>query len=108
MKSGTKLTAICLAVAGLLLGASTQAGQLRGDVRRNVLQQARIVQGARSGALTRGEAARLEVGQLRVERRESLAAANGHVIGAEQAGIDRLQDRQNRRIFRLKHNARAG
>jgi len=73
-----------------------------------VLQQARIVQGARSGALTRGEAARLEVGQLRVERRESLAAANGHVSGAEQAGIDRLQDRQNRRIFRLKHNARAG
>jgi len=108
MKPGKWKVMSWVAVGGLMLAGGAEAGAVRGDLQRNVLQQARIVQGARSGALTRGEAARLEVGQLRVERRESLAAANGHVSGAEQAGIDRLQDRQNRRIFRLKHNARAG
>lgn len=103
-----KARTIWMAVGALALGSAAQAGPLRGDLQRNVLQQARIAQGARSGALTRGEAARLEVGQLRVDRRESLAAADGHVTRAEQAGIDRLQDRQGRRIFLLKHNARGG
>jgi len=101
-----KATTIWMAVAGLMLAGAAQADALRGDLHRDVRQQARILQGVRSGELTRGETARLEVGQLRVDRREASAAADGHVSGAEQAGIVRLQDRQSRRILRLKHNAR--
>jgi len=72
--------------------------------RREVRQQARIQQGVKSGELTKGEANRLERGQTHVDRLENHAKADGKVTPAERARLARAQNRQSRRIYRLKHN----
>jgi hypothetical protein len=75
--------------------------------RREARQHARIIQGVRSGELTRGEAARLRMGQRRVHAMEWRAKRDGVVTLRERARITHLQNRQNRAIWRMKHNARA-
>lgn len=74
--------------------------------RREARQHARIHQGVRSGQLTRGEAMRLRAGQTHVRRMERRAISDGRMGPRERARLDRAQNRQNRRIYRLKHNAR--
>lgn len=74
--------------------------------RRQVAQHARIRHGVRSGAITRGEAARLRAGQAHVRRVERRAKADGVVTRRERARLDRAQDFQGRRIARLAHNGR--
>lgn len=74
--------------------------------RREQRQEARIQQGVESGALNTQETARLNAGQERVDNAQAAAAADGAVTGAEKARIEKMQDRQNRRIRRLKHNNR--
>ena len=74
--------------------------------RRELRQHARIQQGVRSGELTRGEAWRLRAGQSHVRRMERRAKFDGRLTPRERARLDRAQDRQSRRIFRLKHNRR--
>jgi hypothetical protein len=74
--------------------------------RREARQHARIHQGVRSGELTRGEAMRLRAGQGHVRRMERRAVSDGRVGPRERARLERAQDRQSRRIYRLKHNAR--
>lgn len=69
-------------------------------------QQGRIVQGIRSGELTRHEALRLEAGQRHVDRMEYRAKCDGRVTMRERARIARAQNRQSREIFRFKHNGR--
>ena len=93
-------------IAGLfasLVAGVASAGTPRID-RREARQHARIVQGRRSGALDRAEMARLRAGQLRVHRMEWRAEADGIITRAERRRIERAQDRQNRTIYRLKHN----
>jgi hypothetical protein len=92
------------AAAGNPNSASSQ--RLQTDVQRNVNQQQRIANGMRSGALTNREAGRLERGQAHVARREANAARNGHVGFGGQRRIQRSENRQSRRIFNNKHNAR--
>jgi len=91
------------AVRGNPESASSQ--RMQADVQRQVNQQARIEQGVQSGRLTQHEAARLERGQARAAAREAHAAQDGHVGAREQARIRRVEDRQNRRIHRQKHDA---
>ena len=74
--------------------------------RREARQHARIHQGLRSGELTRGEAARLRMGQRQIHRVERRAKADGFVNGRERGRLTRLQNRENRAIWRLKHNGR--
>jgi hypothetical protein len=74
--------------------------------RREARQHARIVQGVRGGELTRGEAARLRMGQRRVHMMERRAKSDGFVSMRERGHITRMQNLQNRRIWRLKHNGR--
>src|SRR5436309_15312328 len=74
--------------------------------RREARQHGRIVQGGRSGELTRPEAMRLRAGQRRIHRAERRAEADGFVSLAERRRIARMQDRESRRIYRRKHNAR--
>ncbi|HYM33969.1 MAG TPA: hypothetical protein VET48_01170 [Steroidobacteraceae bacterium] len=83
---------------------SASSQRMQADVQRNVNQQARIEQGLQSGALTNHEAGKLERGQARVDRTEANAAADGHVGPAEQARVQRKENRQSRRIFREKHD----
>ena len=74
--------------------------------RREWRQEQRIRQGWQSGELRRGERARLRAGQRRIDRMEWRAARDGRFSGMERRRIDRAQDRQSRRIYRLKHNRR--
>lgn len=73
-------------------------------VQRNVNQGRRIEEGLRSGELTTQEAARLMGGQVRVHRRQALAAADGVIDDREMLAIRDLERRQNHRIFRQKHD----
>lgn len=75
--------------------------------RREARQGARIHHGVRTGQLTRGEVRRLRAGQVRVHRMERRAKADGFVGARERAQLNRAQNRQNRRIYRLKHNGRS-
>jgi Spy/CpxP family protein refolding chaperone len=102
------LRVLFLAVAMTALTASIAAAhsQTPRVDRRQAVQHARIQGGVQSGALTRGEAARLRAGQAHVRRVERRAKADGVVTPRERAKLDRKQDTQSRRIARLKHNDR--
>jgi hypothetical protein len=83
--------------------ASAQTDTPRID-RREMRQDARIHQGVRSGELTRGEALRLRMGERRIDRMESRAKCDGRVTARERVRIGHAQNRESRRIHRLKHN----
>lgn len=83
---------------------SVSSRRMQADVERNVHEQARIADGVQKGSLTNHEAASLERGQARVDHREAAAGANGHVAAAEQAVVQRTENRQSRRIHRDKTN----
>jgi len=85
---------------------STSSRRMQADVQRNVNQEKRIEQGVQSGALTNKEAARLEGGQARVDRQEARAGADGHVSAGEERRIQQSENRQNRQIYKKKHNER--
>jgi hypothetical protein len=84
---------------------SASSKRMQADVQRNVNQQQRIENGVKSGELTNRETAKLEHGQAKVDRREARAGADGHVGAAEQARVQRGENRQSRRIFKQKHDA---
>ena len=104
-----KRTLFILAVVGLASfgaqAASAHPVASRVD-RREALQHGRIRHGVRCGELTRAEAWRLRAGQRRVHRTEWRARRDGFVSGRERMRLERMQDRQSRAIWRLKHNAR--
>jgi hypothetical protein len=85
---------------------SKSSQRMQADVQRNVNQQTRIEQGEKSGSLTNREAASLEHGQAKVNRREANAAADGHVGANEQKGIQKSENKQSARVYRKKHNAK--
>lgn len=78
------------------------------DVQRDINQQQRIESGLKSGALSTGEAARLEKEQSRVDRVESNALRDGKLSDAERARIDRMQDRASSDIRAAKSNGVTG
>jgi len=96
------LTVVLVAFAASVAGAATATPRID---RREVRQHARIQQGVRSGELTPRETARLRAGQGHVRRMERRAKSDGVVTPGERANITRAQNRQSRRIYRLKHNA---
>ena len=101
-----KISVILLAgVLASLISSAAMAGTPRID-RREAAQRARIVDGRRSGELTRREMARLNAGQRQVHRMERRAGADGVVTRGERRRIERVQDRESRAIHRLKHNGR--
>ena len=85
---------------------SVSSKRMRADVQRNANQEQRIENGIKKGSLTNREAANLERGQARVDRKEANAAADGHVGADEQKNIQAAENRQNKRIHREKHNKR--
>jgi hypothetical protein len=100
-----KISLVLLAGVLASLVSSAALATPRMD-RREALQRARIVEGRRSGELTRRELARLDAGQRQVHRMERRAERDGIVTRGERRRIERVQDREHRAIHRLKHNAR--
>lgn len=100
MRLETILAALAAAVALPVLAQTSTPGVDQ----RQINQEARIQQGAQSGALTAGEAARLEKGQDRVERMEDKAKADGSVTAKERARLQRAENLQSRQIYREKHD----
>ncbi|TQF15855.1 hypothetical protein FJV41_11435 [Myxococcus llanfairpwllgwyngyllgogerychwyrndrobwllllantysiliogogogochensis] len=92
-------------VLGLLLALPASAAKAD---RRQVRQQARIVQGVKSGELTGREAVRLQ-SQHRELRRDihQARADDGRLDARERAGIRREQNQLNRRIHRQKHDGQS-
>lgn len=102
MKS-LRMLVLTLTFATAFAAVASAQGTLRME-RRELRQDARIHQGVRSGELTRGEARRLALGQRHVDRMESRARCDGRMSVRERVRIDRVQNRQSRHIWRLKHN----
>jgi hypothetical protein len=71
---------------------------------RQQRQEARIQQGAASGALTAREQHRLERQQKHIARTEARAKADGTVTPGERAHMHRQQDRAGRNIRHQKHD----
>jgi len=76
--------------------------------RREARQQERIGQGVQSGQLTPGETSRLERQEGRIDNEiaRDRAANGGKLTGAERRSINRQENRESRRIYAAKHNAR--
>lgn len=96
----TSIIAVLFAAAALPVAAQTTP---RVDARQ-ASQEARIQQGAQSGALTGREAAKLERGQDKVQAMESKAKADGKVTPRERARLAKEQNKQSRKIAKQKHD----
>ncbi|MBX5481428.1 MAG: hypothetical protein IRZ16_06215 [Myxococcaceae bacterium] len=97
------LSMAVMLVSGLAFAGNAEAA--RAD-RRQVVQQERIVQGVRSGQLTRREAKRLEAqhAKIRADIRKA-RRDDGRLDAQERAKIEREQDQLSRRIEHQKHDA---
>jgi hypothetical protein len=71
---------------------------------RKARQEHRITNGAENGSLTKREERRLNHGQHRIDRAQKKAEADGVVTDREKAKLERMQNRQSRKIFREKHD----
>jgi hypothetical protein len=86
------LSTSTLAVAG---GPLMPRSELRED-----RQELRIDRGVVRGAISPHEALRLDRGQARVDHLQSAVRTDGFVGPRERHAVQRLQDRQHRRIRR--------
>lgn len=84
---------------------SASSKRMQAEVQRDVHQQTRIEHGIRSGELTHHEVAKLEKGEARLDHRQAVAGANGHVSVAEQRRIQHAENRESARIHRQKTDA---
>jgi hypothetical protein len=83
---------------------SVSSKRMQADVARNVNQEKRIEAGVQTGSLTNREVSKLERGQAHVDAKQARAGRDGQVTKAEQAGIQRAENRQSKRIHREKHD----
>ncbi len=67
-------------------------------------QKDRIVQGVRSGELTRPETRRMVAGEVRLARNEARAKSDGVVTGKERARLHNQANNMSKRIYRQKHD----
>ena len=100
MKTIVKVVMVVSALSSLAI-----AGEVD---RREERQQDRIGQGVQSGQLTPGETAHLEKQEQRIDSQvKTERAENGaHLTAAERRQVNREQNRESRRIYAAKHNAR--
>jgi hypothetical protein len=99
---------LVLGLAGLATLAVAMPAFAQPVEHREVRQQERILQGARSGALTPGETRRLEAREDRLRQREAVMRARdaGHLTHRDRRVLARMENRDSRAIERLKHNRR--
>ncbi|MCZ2292750.1 MAG: hypothetical protein LC125_12470 [Burkholderiales bacterium] len=107
--SKTSLSTVTLALALLAGTAQAQtppapaASMPRVDARQ-ARQEARIGQGAASGALTPHEQRRLQREQRAITKAETKAEADGTVTAQERRKLHRMQDAASRDIHHQKHD----
>jgi hypothetical protein len=92
----------------LLTGASLAQVTGQSIQNRKYDQQGRILQGDRSGQLTRGETRNLESRERSVNREEHAMRRTdgGHLTAGDKAALTRRQNNISRSIYKDKHNAR--
>lgn len=78
--------------------------EARRDGRRENRQESRINQGVQSGELTNREARKLHRGQKKVDVAQERAMADGQMTAGEKLRLEKMQDRQSRKIYRQKHD----
>lgn len=100
MKTLVKMIVVVSALSSLAMAAEVD--------RRENRQQERIGQGVQSGQLTPGETAHLERQEQRIDNqvKAERAANGGHLTAAERRQVNREENRESRRIYAAKHNAR--
>lgn len=84
-----------------------QGARNLGVNKRENQQAKHIAQGVRSGALTKGETARLGKQQLSIHRQERRFKSDGTFNKRERARIHRNQNQANKNIYRAKHNRKS-
>jgi hypothetical protein len=69
-------------------------------------QQNRIANGVKSGELTPKETQKLEKQQQHIDNQEKkdMAKHNGHLTKAEQAKLNKEQNKASKNIYAKKHN----
>lgn len=102
MKKIISIITLVLLLAGI---NSLQAQVTRHVTKSQVRQQKRIVQGAKSGELTRAETKELQRQQRHINRSKKRAKADGVVTPAERARLNGKQNRASRNIRRQKNDA---
>jgi hypothetical protein len=90
-----------LSLSLVLITASVSAQGPRDRVNRD-----RVVQGHRSGALTRGETHHLVRQQKHIKHTERMARRDGHVTPYERHKIRKMKKHHSREVYRFKHNRR--
>ena len=91
-------------LSAIAVSAFAQTETPRVD-QREAHQQARIAQGAASGALTGRETRRLEREQHAIGKAEARAKADGSVTKQERKRLHHMQNHASRDIARQKHDA---
>ncbi len=97
------IAVITVAITSGLFTASAEAGTPWVDQREH-RQANRIWHGIASGELNGRETGSLLRGQARIRRNERRFKSDGVVTPSERSRLHRQQNRQNRRIWRFKHN----
>jgi hypothetical protein len=103
-----KKTILALGLAAITVAGSASAA---GPVNvRQLNQERRIDAGARSGKLTRAEAARLRAQQAAIKREEDRLRARhgGKLTAADRRLIHARQEAANRAILRQKNDGERG
>ena len=97
------LTLIIIALSGLIFGDQALADTFN---QRQVRQQQRIRNGITDDQLTRLEARRLRHEQHQIRHQEKSYSRGGDLTYDQQRRLNRLQDRADRQITRLKESNR--
>lgn len=97
MKLATQLTAIVT----IICSASSVAATIN---ERQDNQQTRIQQGVVNGELTKRETAKLSQQQIELQRKEMRFKSDGQFTKKERALVQRDLNRQNKAIYRQKHD----
>lgn len=103
MKNALKLIALS---AVILIAAPAMAGNT-GDLGINKIQRIqrhKIMQGIKSGELTRREALKLKREQVRIARKEARFKSDGALTMKERAMLHRDLNHAGRHIYREKHD----
>ncbi len=95
-----------IVLTGILSVASVAQDKTPGINQRQRNQQARIREGVKSGELTKGETARLEAREGKIQADKLEAKSDGKVTPAERRKLKHEQNRASRAIYRMKHNAK--